>query len=419
MKIELQTKGTEVTLCLEGRLDVTWAEHVMSRALEVLRGGHHHLLLDAAGVSYLSSAGIRFLIRLRREVAAVQGTFRVVRPSPFVEQALRLSGLESLLAEPEPAAADAAGLADLPPARPLAEVAAGMEVDVYALPEAGRMTLQTPAGWIPWQPVRDEAIRKVAFPRGCTGLGIGSADATIAETRSRAGEFMAVSGCLIMQPADEQVHPPDFLTQAGGFIPEIQALQALVAEGSFSTLLRFRPARDPASLGLADLADAVLRSVSADAAVLVVLAEAEGLVGAALARSPGLMQPDRPPGEFPAIREWMNFCGERVHEGQTALAVGFVARSGRAGPLSPHLASVPSRPGLVLHSHAAVFPFRPLPEGRIDLDAQVQALFEARDPVDLLHLLDDARPLTGLGQSAFVRGACWCAPLAAAPEGRP
>ena len=62
-------------------------------------------------------------------------------------------------------------------------------------------------------------------------------------------------------------------------------------------------------------------------------------------------------------------------------------------------------------AHAAAFPFLPLPDGVISLNEQVKALFDAHDPVDLLHLVEDDRSLTGLGQSMFIRGACWCAAL--------
>jgi len=71
---------------------------------------------------------------------------------------------------------------------------------------------------------------------------------------------------------------------------------------------------------------------------------------------------------------------------------------------------MPDDSGLFLHAHAVVLPFRSLPEGRIELTETVQVLFASTEPVDLLHLITDNRPLAGLGESAFIRGACWCAP---------
>ncbi|NCC94427.1 MAG: hypothetical protein EOM10_14295 [Opitutae bacterium] len=203
-------------------------------------------------------------------------------------------------------------------------------------------------------------------------------------------------------------------------MPEIHAVQALVAEGSFSTLLRFAPSQERGRIVLSDLAALSLEATGAEASALVVLGEAEGLVGTALARSPALIGNGEDPGQFPYVRQWMNFCGERVHAGCSVLAAGFVLRrESWADGERPYFAGLPSRPELAVHIHAAAFPFRPLPEGSIRMEDRVQDLFSARDPLDLLHVLEDDRPVTGLGQSAFVRGACWCAPLVRAGGGEP
>jgi hypothetical protein len=47
----------------------------------------------------------------------------------------------------------------------------------------------------------------------------------------------------------------------------------------------------------------------------------------------------------------------------------------------------------------------------LDLETSVRAVFEENEPLGLLHLIEDKRPAIGLGQSAFIRGACWCAPM--------
>ena len=65
------------------------------------------------------------------------------------------------------------------------------------------------------------------------------------------------------------------------------------------------------------------------------------------------------------------------------------------------------------HFHAAVFSHRTLPIGEIDLKGTVAALFEGQHFQGVLHLLADYREPAGLGESEFVRGACWAAPLGA------
>ncbi len=419
MKIEVQQNGRLTMLRLEGRLDVVWAEHVASRARELIRSGHHNLRLDAAGLTYMSSAGIRTLILLHREVGNVAGSFFVVRPSEYIGNALRMSGLDALVAPSDsaPAASPSADRAE--PELHLTPVE-GMKVAAIPLDAQAVMHMRKVSGWIPWRKVVESDVQTLTLPDGCLALGIGAAGEDPAEGQCRFGEFLAVGGCMVVQPADNQPHSPDFIQQAGGFVPEIHAVQALVAEGAFSTLLRFGPSKERGRIGMSDLAALSLEATGAEATALVVLGEAEGVVGAALARSPAAIGPGEDPGQFPHVRQWMNFCGERVHSGCSVLVAGFVMRRGSwTDAEHPYFAGLPSRPELAAHLHAAAFPFRPLPEGAIRMDDRVKDLFSARDPLDLLHVLEDDRPVTGLGQSAFVRGACWCAPLVRPGGGEP
>jgi hypothetical protein len=58
-----------------------------------------------------------------------------------------------------------------------------------------------------------------------------------------------------------------------------------------------------------------------------------------------------------------------------------------------------------------VFSYRPLKKGEIDLKTTVATLFEAETLQAVLHLLNDDREVVGMGQSEFVRGACWIGPI--------
>ena len=402
MKIETEQIGKNVVLHVAGRLDATWAEHFHNAVRNVLRAGQHHVRIEASKLEYLSSAGIRVLLQIQRELATVNGTFFIFHPSEFVESTLRMSGLEIFLAadaDIQSAGGTSAGAGGAP------------SPDVYALASSGGMVLRLPARWTPWARVREGDLKRLPLPPGILALGIGAAGNDLQEVRGQLGEFLAVAGGMCWQPADMHHHPPDYVVQTGDYVPEIHALQALVAEGSFSTLFRFQSERAGDSLPLGDLANRALEVCGANVVVLVALAEIDGLVGTALSRSPGLVDENSQPGQFPEIRDWMNFCGDRVHAGLSALLVCFVARPSAAGPLTPFLTPLPSNPNVAIHAHTAIFPFRPLPDGRIQLDEHVRALMDANEPIDLLHLVEDDRPLTGLGQSTFIRGACWCAPL--------
>lgn len=409
MKIEKRIQGTHAVIQVTGRLDAAWAEHFLGVIQEVVRDGLHHVRVDASALEYLSSAGIRSLLKSRRELEAVHGSFGIVRASTFVEETLRMSGLDRLLVPEDAPGEGTPSPVTAAAAPPVASPVAGMRLECHGLAPDGCIALRLHEGWRPWQTVQADDAVETGFPRQRFGLGIGAPGRDAEDVRSRFGEFVAAAGCLAWQPGDG-ADRPDYLEQEERFVPRLHVIQALVGEGAFSHLLRFSPAEIGACVNLSDLCRQVLQTTRSGAAAMVALAEVEGLVGTALLRSPGLIQAaDRPDG-FPEVRNWMAFCGERVHRGAQALVVAFLVRDS-AHLLASHLLPLPALPEIRVHAHAVVLPFRSLPQGVLEIEPSVRAAFEDSAPLGLLHLIEDDRPVVGLGQSAFIRGACWCAPL--------
>jgi hypothetical protein len=180
-------------------------------------------------------------------------------------------------------------------------------------------------------------------------------------------------------------------------------------------LLRFDKGPQQPSLPLSTVVKACLDASGSDAAGVVMVAEAASIIGASLQKIPGVQ-----PGEsrapdifaFPGIRDWLSFTTEAAFTHSTCLIVGFAATPSRAASL--RLLKPLVRSGEIHgHFHAAAFPYRPLRKGKVDLAETIRTLFESEQILGLLHLLNDWRGLTGAGESRFLRGACWCAPLAA------
>ena len=67
--------------------------------------------------------------------------------------------------------------------------------------------------------------------------------------------------------------------------------------------------------------------------------------------------------------------------------------------------------GFVEILHAAAFSYRPVQRGQIDLKASIKTLFEGQILEGVLHLFTDDRTVSGVGESEFLRGACWIAPI--------
>src|SRR5262249_21682792 len=227
---------------------------------------------------------------------------------------------------------------------------------------------------------------------------------------------MAVAGAATYLPADG-TNVPDYMVAAETFVPELQVLYCAKAEGGFTHLARFEGHAETGTVKLSNLIDAGFEISQAKAIGVVVVAETAGLVGASLRRSPVSKQNGAcsAPFEFPDIREWLSYSPERAYGRSLSLVAGIatkdVSQENRNNIL-PMLRPVAVGEWPVGHFHAAVFPYRPLKKGTLDLKTTVSTLFDTGGVQSVMHLLNDTRAINGAGESEFVRGACWFAPIA-------
>jgi anti-anti-sigma factor len=97
MEISKQEMGDVLELQVRGRLDGYWADHLAQSLDDAVREGTRTLRLNLSEVRYLSSAGIRVLVRAHKQLSALQGSFLVSAPSQAVRSILQLTGLMDLL----------------------------------------------------------------------------------------------------------------------------------------------------------------------------------------------------------------------------------------------------------------------------------------------------------------------------------
>jgi len=399
MKIEHEQRGKYLLIRVMGRLDAAWAEYFTEELFLHIRNGQHHIIIDAREMVFLSSAGIRALLRVFKELNTVHGSFLIVNATDFVEQTLVTTRFEMWLGEEFPA--------DMP------AVFSGNEmensgIERFTFNEKATLTLTELADWQPWQVVDQNQVKTVDFSPDMIALGIGSSAGTLNEARNQYGEFLAVAGNVVYQLPDEQGHP-DYLITEKQYVPKMHCIQLLSYSGEMGHHNRFAPTDKTPFYPLSAILKNMLNQVKGKAIGYVILGEIEGLVGSFLIRSPGLLGESQKV-TFPEIRDWLSFCGERLYHHQQALIAGVAGKSGEL-PEKKMLPALPSCPEISVHIHSAVFPYQPLQNGKIELKTTIQKFFNGPPPLAVMHLVDDARPVVGLGESALIRGACWFGPL--------
>ncbi len=407
MEITEHPLGAGLELRVKGRLDSYWADPLARRLDEVIRGGMHQLTLNLSEVTYLSSAGIRVLVKFYKQLQGIQGSFTVSNPSEPVKTVLELVGLGTLLlagATPSPAPSST-----LERVRRLERGNAAFEIFEHA-----------PGASLTCQAIGDpelllgcrfgeEHCQTLSFPETEFAVGLGAFGNGFADCRNRFGEFLAAAGAAAYLPTDG-TNVPDYLVAAGTFVPTLEVLYCLACEGRFAHLIRFEVKKDALSVTFSELVGACLEVAGTEVAGVVMVAESAGLTGAALRRSPALGASENAPFAHPQIREWLSFTAERAYSRSLALVAGVA--TGTAHPaLAPLVRPLNKEPWPAGHFHAAAFSYRPLQKGELDVRTTVATLFEAETLQGVLHLIGDGREIVGAGQSEFIRGACWVGPV--------
>lgn len=95
MKIEKNLNGEILTLNIEGRLDTTTApefEAVLNESL----GGIKELILDFANLDYISSAGLRVVLKAQKTMNT-QGSMKLINVNEEIMEVFDITGFVDIL----------------------------------------------------------------------------------------------------------------------------------------------------------------------------------------------------------------------------------------------------------------------------------------------------------------------------------
>ncbi|MBR3393049.1 MAG: STAS domain-containing protein [Firmicutes bacterium] len=95
MRIEKNREGEKLNLAVIGRLDTTTAPELEQELKESLEGVKE-LILDLAGLEYISSAGLRVLLAAQRRMNK-QGSMKLVNVNELVMEVFEVTGFSTIL----------------------------------------------------------------------------------------------------------------------------------------------------------------------------------------------------------------------------------------------------------------------------------------------------------------------------------
>lgn len=388
MRIEVQQQGRSARVVVDGRLDAAWTDTFAARMDELVRAGADTIVVDAAGLSFLSSLGIRCLITMAQRLRAVGGSFRLSEPSDPVRQVIDLARLGPilLLVQPGPTAGAAATNRFVGPGfagerRTLDEraVARLESIEPSAAPHAWRGSAST-------------------IFVGHAALGSAATDAA-----GRFGECLAIAGALAVQPTDSP--EPDFMDQGSGSMPA-WIHSGLDVSGGMRHFAHLDAEHDT-GVPVASILRACI-DAEQGAVAIVIAGLSTGLTGAGARVSPDRWTTPLSASDPEVVRRRLRFTGEPSWAGESALIAGIAAPAGTTvGGLAPFST------GIDAHLHGLACAFRALPRSATPVATVARQLILEQPIRGIVHLVDDPRD-GGAGRSAMRRACVWWSPVAEA-----
>lgn len=97
--MEIHTRRVKDVLVadLAGRLDSRTCGPASTELNRIAQAGDRKVLLNVAGLEYVSSAGLRAILVAAKLLLAHDGTLKICQANPTVKQVMEFSGTSSLL----------------------------------------------------------------------------------------------------------------------------------------------------------------------------------------------------------------------------------------------------------------------------------------------------------------------------------
>ncbi len=96
MKTEIKHEKNITVVSVSESVDALTAAELTKQISAQVEGGHVNLVVDLAGVEFMSSAGLRTLLGAVKESRSGGGDLRIVSTNPGVDKVLKMSGFHNI-----------------------------------------------------------------------------------------------------------------------------------------------------------------------------------------------------------------------------------------------------------------------------------------------------------------------------------
>ncbi len=96
MNLQVTSSGDFKIVGVTGRIDTTNAGEFERPLIDLIEGGASHIILDCAGLNYISSSGLRVFLVIQKRILGLKGSFRLCNLQPGIREIFDISGFSSI-----------------------------------------------------------------------------------------------------------------------------------------------------------------------------------------------------------------------------------------------------------------------------------------------------------------------------------
>ena len=97
MEAQIEEKGDVIVVRVLGRLDAASSPQLEKKINSIIESGHFKLIMNLAGVDYLSSAGMRLMLSISKKLKNLEGKVVACSLSEDVMDVIKMAGFHQVL----------------------------------------------------------------------------------------------------------------------------------------------------------------------------------------------------------------------------------------------------------------------------------------------------------------------------------
>lgn len=97
MQTQVEEKGDVIVVRLEGRLDAASSPQLEKQINSIIESGHFKLILNFAGVDYLSSSGMRLILSASKKLKSLEGKLLACNLTEEVMEVIKMTGFHQVI----------------------------------------------------------------------------------------------------------------------------------------------------------------------------------------------------------------------------------------------------------------------------------------------------------------------------------